>query len=133
MASSSKPRSPAGDGPVVGGGGVAEQHLHDAPPHPANHEELPRHRHEPVRPRVAGQAAELADQLLQVVGQVVVERHRRRLAVLTVDGDNEVAGVLTCVLEIVVEELVVGVVGGIQVAVILQVKGLGVFVKGVHG
>ena len=120
-------------GQSLAGGGVAEQHLHHPSPDPADHEELARHRDVPVRPGVAGQAAELADQLVEVVGQVEVHGHRRRLAVLPVHGDDEVDVVLPRVLEVVVEELLLRVVGGFQVAIILQVKGLGVFVKGVHG
>ena len=123
----------ASDGPVVGCGGVAEHHLHRPSPDPADHEELSRHRHVSVRPGIARQAAELADQLVEVVGQVEVHGHRRRLAVLPVHGDDEVDVVLSRVLEVVVEEFLLRVVGGFQTAVIPQVKRLGVFIKGVHG
>ena len=76
---------------------------------PHDDEDLLDQADEPQRTGVARQPAQLHDQLVQVVRQVLVERLDERLAVLAVGGDDEVDLVVRGVLEVVVVQ-VVGVV-----------------------
>ena len=115
------------DRPVLGRRDVGQQHLNGAATDAADDEELAGHRHPAVGARVSGEAAELGDQLVEVVGEVVVERHGHGLAVLAVERDHQVDVVLGRVLEIVKIIVVVEIV-----ALILEVERLSILVKHVH-
>ena len=70
----------AGDRPVGGGDRVRAEHLHVLAAHPHDHEHLGGDRDQRDRAAVAGHAAQLGDQGVQVVGEVEVEGERDRLA-----------------------------------------------------
>ena len=100
----------ARDRPVVARHGVVEDHLHVATTYPHDHEELAGDGDQAGGPGITRQAAQLLDQVVQVIGQDAVESCGDRLTVLAIEGDDEINVLIGCVFVVVVIVVVIGIV-----------------------
>lgn len=121
----------AGDRPVVGLDGVGQEDPDIAASGAHDDEELMIDGDHPDHPGVTGQSAQLGDQFIEIVGELLVQGDGDPLPVVVVEGHHQVdlvvAGVLQ-VVEVVVVLVIIVVIGVVVLGVILVIVIIGVVV-----